>query len=178
MRAAPRCWTGRGCERRAAEAAAYARAFRDGVLAWLRDGGVDVSDAAELLLALRRSAPAELEARVRIPAPRELLALETWKHGVVAGVAERARRTLPRLDGVRVVLAALEVHDVVRDALARELPRAGAQVIVLPSSVSPAQVAQAAADEDAQVVIVAHLQRRRADAGAGADRARWTRASP
>ena len=142
-------------ERRAAEAAVYARAFRDGVLAWLRDGGIDVTDAAELLLALRRTAPAELEARVRVPAARELLALETWKHGVVAGVAERARRTLPRLDGLRVVLAALEVHDVVRDALARELPRAGAQVIVLPSSVSPAQVAQVAADEDAQVVIVA-----------------------
>ena len=137
-------------ERRAAEAAVYARAFRDGVLAWLRDGGIDVTDAAELLLALRRTAPAELEARVRVPAARELLALETWKHGVVAGVAERARRTLPRLDGLRVVLAALEVHDVVRDALARELPRAGAQVIVLPSSVSPAQVAQVAADEDAR----------------------------
>ena len=62
------------------------------------------------------------------------------------------------------MLAALEVHDVVRDALARELPRAGAQVIVLPSSVSPAQVAQVAADEDAHVIVARHLQRRRAHA--------------
>ena len=43
----------------------------------------------------------------------------------------------------------------VRDALARELPQAGAQVIVLPSSISPAQLARAAADEDADTVIVA-----------------------
>ena len=141
-------------ERRAAEAAAYACAFRDGVLRHLRDAGVDVEDAAELLLALRRSEPAELERRVRIPAPRELRALETWKHGVVASVAERARGSLPRLDGLRVVLATLEVHDVVRDALARELPQAGCQVIVLPSSVSAAQVAQVAADEDAHAVVL------------------------
>lgn len=142
-------------ERRAAEAAAFARAFRDGVLAALADDGVDVRDAAAVLLALRRAPPAELERRVQPPAPRELLALETWKHGVVATVAQRARATLPRLDGRRIVLAALEVHDVVRDALAQELPRAGAQVIVLPSSVSPAEVAQVVAQEDADTVIVA-----------------------
>jgi len=142
-------------ERRAAEAAAYARAFRDGVLATLADDGVNIDDAGALLLALRRVGPAELERRVQPPAPRELLALETWKHGVVATVAARARTSLPRLDGVRVVLAALEVHDVVRDALARELPLAGAQVIVLPSSVSPVEVARVAADEDADAVIVA-----------------------
>jgi methylmalonyl-CoA mutase cobalamin-binding domain/chain len=142
-------------ERRAAEAVAYARAFRDGALARFADEGVDVDDAAAVLLALRRTTPGALERGVRIPAPRELLALETWKHGVVASVADRARRSLPRLDGRRIVLAALEVHDVVRDALARELPQAGAQVIVLPSSVSPAQLARAAADEDADTVIVA-----------------------
>jgi methylmalonyl-CoA mutase cobalamin-binding domain/chain len=52
------------------------------------------------------------------------------------------------------VVATLEVHDVVRDALARELPAAGCQVIVLPSSVSAAQVAQVAADEDADAVVL------------------------
>jgi methylmalonyl-CoA mutase cobalamin-binding subunit len=137
-------------ERRADEAATYARAFRDGVLALL-----DVSEPAELLLALRRISPAELEQRVHVPASHELRRLETWKHGVVASVAQRARATLPRLDGLRVVLAALEVHDVVRDALARELPRAGAQVVVLPSSVSPALIAAAATQEDAHAIVLA-----------------------
>jgi len=142
-------------ERRAAEAVAYARAFRDGALAHFADAGADPGDAGALLLALRRTPPAALERAIRIPASRELLELETWKHGVVATVAERARRSLPRLDGRRIVLAALEVHDVVRDALARELPQAGAQVIVLPSSISPEQLARAAADEDADTVIIA-----------------------
>ena len=37
---------------------------------------------------------------------------------------------------VRVVLAVLEVHDLVRDALARVLPTAGAEVILLGSNAS------------------------------------------
>ncbi|MBE2315893.1 hypothetical protein DVA67_007895 [Solirubrobacter sp. CPCC 204708] len=142
-------------ERRAVEAVVYARAFRDGVLAWFSGQGLQVDDPVVLLLALRRVGAVELERAIRVPAPRELLGLETWKQGVVATVAERARRSLPRLDGRRIVLAALEVHDVVRDALARELPQAGAQVIVLPSSITPEQLARAAADEDADTVIVA-----------------------
>ena len=141
-------------QRRASEAADFARGFRDAVLAHFQDDGVDVSDAAQLLLALRRIAPAELEQRVQVAAPSELKQLETWKHGVVASVAERARRTLPRLKGLRIVLATLEVHDVVRDALARELPHAGAHVIVLPSSVSATQVARVAADEDAHAIVL------------------------
>ena len=68
-----------------------------------------------------------------------------WRRGSTA-----SSRASPSARGARsrgstacaIVLAALEVHDVVRDALARELPQAGAQVIVLPSSVSPAQVAR------------------------------------
>jgi methylmalonyl-CoA mutase cobalamin-binding domain/chain len=136
-------------ERRAAEAAEYALAFRDAALALVGE-----ADPKRLLLALRRIAPAELEARLQLDAPRELRALETWKHGVVATVAGRAGSALPRLDGMRVVLATLEVHDVVRDALATALPAAGADVIVLPSSVSAAQVAQTAADEDADAVLV------------------------
>jgi methylmalonyl-CoA mutase cobalamin-binding subunit len=72
----------------------------------------------------------------------------------VARVAERARSSTPPLDGLRIVLASLEVHDVVRDALARVLPEADGEVIVLPSSVSAAQLAQVAADEDARAIVV------------------------
>ena len=48
-------------ERRAAEAVAYARAFRDGALAHFADAGADPGDAGALLLALRRTTPAALE---------------------------------------------------------------------------------------------------------------------
>jgi len=141
-------------ERRAAEVADHARAFRDGVLAHLDGQGVDVGDAAQLLLALRRCVPAELEERAGVVAPPEVRRLETWKHRVVATVAERARRSTPPLDGLRLVLGSLEVHDVVRDALARVLPEARCEVIVLPSSASAAQVAQVAADEDARAIVI------------------------
>jgi hypothetical protein len=108
--------------RRADEVAAHARAFCDAVLADLQASGVDVGDPAALLLALRRSEPGDLEARANVEAPAEVRRLETWKQGVVGDVAGRLRRRLPRLDGLRLVLATLEVHDVVRDALARVLP--------------------------------------------------------
>jgi methylmalonyl-CoA mutase cobalamin-binding domain/chain len=142
-------------ERRAAEVATFALAFRDRALALLREEGVDVADPAALLLALRRVDPAELQRRARLSAPPEVRRLETWKHAAVARVARRVRESTGRLHGVRLVLAALEVHDVVRDALAKTLPEHGAEVVLLPSDASPAQVARAAADEDAEAVVVA-----------------------
>ena len=139
-------------ERVAAEVADYARRFRDRALAGLAEQGVDLRDAGQLLLALRRTSPAELEARVALKPSAQIAALEPWKRGVVRRY--RNGLELPRLDGLRVVLAVLEVHDVIRDVLATALPAAGAEVIVLPSHASAAQVAHAAADEDAGAILV------------------------
>ena len=61
---------------------------------------------------------------------------------------------LPDLRGTRVVLAVLDVHDVVRDALLPALPRAGAEVVLLPSDATPAGVVHAAVAEDADVVVL------------------------
>src|SRR4051794_15308116 len=67
---------------------------------------------------------------------------------------DRIGRSLPRLEGKRVVLAVLEVHDVVRDALVRALPQSGCEVVLLPADSTPASVARAAADEDADAVVI------------------------
>ena len=72
----------------------------------------------------------------------------------MSGFVERVSRSLPRLDGRRVVLAVLEAHDVVRDALAVALPRSGCEVILLRADSTPTGLARAAADEDADTVIV------------------------
>ena len=66
----------------------------------------------------------------------------------------RIAQATPRLDGTRVVLAVLEVHDVIRDALAKALTQAGADVILVSSGATPAQVAAAATQEDADAVVV------------------------
>jgi methylmalonyl-CoA mutase cobalamin-binding subunit len=126
-----------------------ARRFRDHVLARLHDHGTDVRDAEQLLLALRRAEPAELAAGFDAAARRP-----TWKAGVVAREAARIAAATPRLDGARIVLAVLEVHDVIRDALAMALVGAGADVIVLPSATTPAQLAAAATHEDVDAVVV------------------------
>jgi methylmalonyl-CoA mutase cobalamin-binding subunit len=55
---------------------------------------------------------------------------------------------------MRVVLAVLEVHDLVRDALAKALPATGAEVILLGSNTSIDGVVRAAVEEDADAIVL------------------------
>ena len=141
-------------ERVASEVAAYARTFRDAALRLLDDDGVDVGDPVALLLALRMLGTGGLEERLRLPPPRTVAALVPWKARHVRAVTDGLDGVLPDLRGTRVVLAVLDVHDVVRDALLRALPRAGAEVVLLPSDSTPAGVVHAAVAEDADVVVL------------------------
>ena len=134
--------------------AEYATEFRDRALAILEGDGLDVGDAAQVLLALRRTSMAELERRVDLAAPADITRLEPWKASHVRQLAERLNDAAPRLDGVRVVLAVLEVHDLVRDALARVLPTAGAEVIVLAPNVPIDGIIRAAVEEDADAIVL------------------------
>ena len=52
------------------------------------------------------------------------------------------------------MLGVLEVHDVVRDALARALPRHGAEVVLLGASASIDGVIRAAVEEDADALVL------------------------
>ena len=141
-------------DRIAAMCASYAFEFRHHALRVLIDSGVNVYDPAAVLLALRQIGPAELYRRVDLEAPAEVAALETWKSGLMSTFVDRIGRSLPRLEGKRVVLAVLEAHDVVRDALAKALPQSGCEVIILPPDSTAASVARAASDEDADAVVI------------------------
>ncbi|MEP7047906.1 MAG: cobalamin-dependent protein [Ilumatobacteraceae bacterium] len=141
-------------ERVGAMTAAYAKDFRDRALAAFDDDGVDVGDPAQVLLALRRTSMAELERRVDLAAAPEIAGLEPWKASHVRALAERLNANAPRLDGVRVVLAVLEVHDLVRDALARVLPTAGAEVILLGANAPIDGIVRAAVEEDADAIVL------------------------
>ncbi len=141
-------------ERLGAITAAYAREFRDRAIASLADDGVDVADAAQVLLGLRRTSMAELERRVDLAADPEIAVLEPWKASHVRSLAEHLNAIAPRLDGLRVVLAVLEVHDLVRDALARVLPAAGAEVILLGSNAPIDGIVRAAIEEDADAIVL------------------------
>jgi methylmalonyl-CoA mutase cobalamin-binding subunit len=141
-------------ERLGAMTADYARQFRDRAIATFIDDGVDVRDAAQVLLALRHTSMAELESRVDLAADPEIAALEPWKASHVRSLAARLNAIAPRLDGLRVVLAVLEVHDLVRDALARVLPIAGAEVILLGSNAPIDGIVRAAIEEDADAIVL------------------------
>jgi methylmalonyl-CoA mutase cobalamin-binding subunit len=154
VRKAPDLYDWARLERLGTATADYARAFRDRALASFAADGVDVRDPARVLLALRRTTMGELEQRVDLAAPDDVAALEPWKASHVRRLAEQLSHGAPRLDGRRVVLAVLEVHDLVRDALARVLPAAGAEVILLGADASIDGIVRAAVDEDADAVVL------------------------
>jgi methylmalonyl-CoA mutase cobalamin-binding subunit len=141
-------------ERLGAAVAEYAMQFRDLALAALVDDGIDETDAAQVLLALRRTSMAELERRVDLTPSADIAQLEPWKASHMRHLAARLSAVAPRLDGVRVVLAVLEVHDLVRDALARVLPTAGAEVILLGANAPIDSIVRAAIEEDADAIVV------------------------
>ena len=154
VRKAPDMYDWQRLEKLGAATAEYAIEFRNRALASFENDGVDVADAAALLLALRRISMNEIEDRVDLRPPPEVGALRPWKSSHVGVLADQLRATAPRLDGVRVVLAVLEVHDLVRDALAKVLPACGAEVILLGSATSIEGVARAALEEDADAIVL------------------------
>ena len=110
-------------ERVAGEVAAYARTFRDAALRLLDDDGVDVArpgGAAAGPAHARHgraggaAAPAAAAGRRRARARGRRGTCGPWPRGL--------DDVLPDLRGTRVVLAVLDVHDVVRDALLRGAP--------------------------------------------------------
>ncbi len=156
VRKAPDLYDWPRLERLGAAVAAHARVWRDRALAVFAEDGTDVTDAAQVLLAMRRTSMPELEAAMDLAAPDEVAALEPWKSANVRRLADRlgASTTPSSLAKTRVVLGVLEVHDLVRDALARVLPRAGAEVVLLGSGTSIQGVAQVASDEDADAIVL------------------------
>ncbi len=145
-------------ERRAAAVSAYALAFRDATIRLLADDGVDPTDPVAVLLALRSLGMTRLEQRLaqrlRLTAPRGVAALVPWKARHVGLMVAGSAGMVPDLRGMRIVLAVLDVHDVARDALLTTLPRAGAEVVVLPASSTPAGVVHVAVDEDADAIVL------------------------
>ncbi len=154
VRKAPNLYDWERLERLGATVAGYALGFRDQALRVFAEDGVDISDAAQVLLAMRRTTMAELEARVDLAAADEVAELEPWKAQKVREFAARIGGDHCRLDGMRIVVAVLEVHDLVRDALAKALPRYGAEVILLGSATSIDGVMRAAVDEDADAIVL------------------------
>ena len=153
-RRSDRLFDWKGLEKVAAELAEFGRLFSRRVLALLEEDGVKIDDPAAVLLALRRASPPELERRARVHASRSVAELEQWKTATVGRHAEAIRRSSPPLAGVRVVLVVVDVHDLIRDAIARALPLLGAEVILLPSDAQPAMIARAATTEDADAIVV------------------------
>jgi len=141
-------------EEQGRDLATFGRAFASRTLDLLQEDGVDVYDAGQLLLALRSVDPIAHEQRVNLPIPPEIKRLEPWKVGQVRGYAAELAATKRDLSNVRIVLAVLEVHDVIRDALMAGLPRNGCEVIVLPADSTPDQIARAAVDEDATALVI------------------------
>ncbi len=157
VRKAPDLYDWERLERTGAATAAYALAWRDAALEVFASDGIDITDAAQVLLALRLNTMDSLERRIELDVPDEIAALRPWKSSNLARMVQSFRSgvsTTRPLQGRRIVLAVLEVHDLVRDALARALPQAGAEVVLLGSGASIEAIVRAAVDEDADAIVL------------------------
>ncbi len=154
VRKAPDLYNWDRLERTATLVAEYGIEFRDRALVMFANASVDVTDAAQVLRALRRTTMQDLERRLDFAAPPEVAALETWKARNVREMTDRLRPTSRPLDRMRIVLAVLEVHDLVRDALAATLPAAGAEVILLGSNTPIEGLVRSATNEDADAIVL------------------------
>ncbi len=154
VRKAPDLYHWERLEHAGALVAEYAMEFRNRALAMFAADGIDTTDAAHVLLALRRTTMQDLERRLDFSAPPEVARLETWKAKHVRELTDRLRPTSKPLDRMRIVLAVLEVHDLVRDALAATLPAAGAEVILLGSNTPIEGLVRSATNEDADAIVL------------------------
>ncbi len=154
VRKAPDLYDWERLERTGVAVAEYAIEFRNRAFTLFENDGVDTKDAAQLLLAIRRTTMQDLERRLDFTAPAEVTKLEPWKARNVRELADRLRPQSKPLDRMRIVLAVLEVHDLVRDALAATLPAAGAEVILLGASTPVEGVVRSATNEDADAIVL------------------------
>lgn len=144
-----------GIEADAVEAVDYARRASARMLECLAEDGVDVHDPAAVLGALRFPDVRSIERRLRMQPPPGLARLEPWKAGTARVLATDVTSAAKhQLDGTRVVLASLDVHDLMRDVLVSALPDLGAEVVVLPNDSRAEAIASAAVAEDADAVVV------------------------
>ena len=142
-------------DRQAADAAEYAVEASRRMLALLDEDGVDTGDVAALLAALRAVDVVALERRVRLRPPGGVASWQPWKAATVGAMTDELLGAAPRrLTGARVVLACLDVHDLVRDVVRTSLVGLGAEVVLLPTDCAPEAVARAAVTEDACAVVV------------------------
>lgn len=142
-------------EDEAHEGARYAQTWAGRALGVLEEDGVDTRRAYDVLLALRQLDIRKLETRIDLRPPQALGDLEPWKAETSRSMfAEIMSNRSVQLNGMRVVLASLDVHDLVRDLLIKVLTSLGADVVLLPNDSLPASVVAAAEAESADAVIV------------------------
>lgn len=133
--------------------------FRDRVLEGLEAAGFDLADPAEMLLALRRIGPAELERRFSDPGGAAVVAspfvdeIETLACQVLARVTPQQQAALARSPR-RVVVATTDVHFYGKRLLTIVLGRLGLQLVDGGVSVDPDVLAECVAKSNAEAVAV------------------------
>ena len=146
-------------ERVAERLLASGRRFHDRLMAGLEEGGFDLADPAEMLLALRRIGPAELESRFGNRDGAEAVQssfvdeIETLAKAALAAVPDADKAALARRRP-RVVVATTDVHFYGKRLLTIVLSRLGIEVVDGGVSTDPDRLAERAADCGAEAIAV------------------------
>ncbi|WP_029351040.1 cobalamin-dependent protein [Bosea sp. 117] len=143
------------------------RLFASRLLAGLQEIGIDTSDAAELMLALRRIGPKRLEAAFGAGAPdpaawsgRSSVALAEWVEELehearrwADAVPDLARLAISR-SRLKVCVASSDVHEHGRNLIARTLSHLDVEVVDAGTSVDADDLVAVALDSGADVIAI------------------------
>lgn len=138
-------------EARAATLAERGRVYFDRVMNGLGDGGVDVDDVLQLVVALRRLGSDEIERRYGFSVAEE----NAYPTELFAKAADAVRKDL-RYDLSRrvVVLGSTDVHVAAKSAIGESLRHCGAQVVDCGVNCDPEDLIEAAARHDAHAIVI------------------------
>lgn len=138
-------------EARAATLAERGRVYFERVMNGLGDGGVDVDDVLQLVVALRRLGSDEIERRYGFSVAEE----NAYPTELFAKAADAVRKDL-RYDLSRrvVVLGSTDVHVAAKSAIGESLRHCGAQVVDCGVNCDPEDLIEAAARHDAHAIVI------------------------
>jgi methylmalonyl-CoA mutase cobalamin-binding subunit len=149
-----------GAEEVAERLLARGARFRDRLLEGLDAAGFDLTDPAEVLLALRRIGPGQLEALFAEPDPASapvaspfIDEIEVLARAALAGIGDEEKEVL-RQRRPRVLVATTDVHFYGKRLLDTVLGRLGVELVDGGVSVDPDVLAARAAESEARAVAV------------------------
>lgn len=121
--------------------------------------GIDLTNPAEIMLALKRLGPDYLERHCGAGKVREEERIPVWPTDMVKKITKIKENALQHisqgeLTGIRLVICSTDVHEFGKNIVGSVLKKAGATVHDIGTDASPEEIAETAIETDSQYIVV------------------------